>query len=223
MLSDFASLLEDFVAMIWLMVRPWAMHGIGGIVDIQRDGPGRAPVALAPQIHHGPCHPNERAQVGGVLPARQGRLRDQGIAAFRQTAARHLEGWVLAQIVQVVAIRVAAGNRKDAGAQNIRHRMRDQSRIAVIGHESGQDIDQSKLPVDAGQKQHAAVRTDQAAVERGRDPFLADTWQAEGKKCIVVLGGHGRFCPGLESGVSTQFLSDFRRLGHARQRIPDLL
>jgi hypothetical protein len=37
---------------------------------------------------------------------------------------------------------------------------------------------------------------------------------------IVGGGGHGRFCPGVESGVSTQSLRDSRRLYHARQRIP---
>jgi hypothetical protein len=33
--------------------------------------------------------------------------------------------------------------------------------------------------VDGRQKQNAAVRIDQAAVERRRGPFLADTWQGE--------------------------------------------
>jgi hypothetical protein len=63
------------------------------------------------------------------------------------------------------------------------------------------------------------IRTDQAAVERGGDLLLANTWQREWQTGIVVGGGHGRFCPDIESGVDNQSLCDSRRLYHARQRI----
>src|SRR5271166_4233060 len=57
-------------------------------------------------------------------------------------------------------------------------------------------------------------------IEGGGDLLLADTWQREREDGIVVVGGHGGFCPGVESGVSTQSLRDSRQLYHARQRIP---
>ena len=50
--------------------------------------------------------------------------------------------------------------------------------------------------------------------------FLQMFGRENGRQRIVIGGGHGRFCPGLESGVSTQSLSDSRRLHHARLRIP---
>ena len=46
-----------------------AVHGIGGVVDIERDRLGRASATLAPQIHHGPHQPDQRAQIRRVLPA----------------------------------------------------------------------------------------------------------------------------------------------------------
>ena len=46
-----------------------AMHGIGGVVDIEGDRLGRAPVTLAPQVHHGSRQSDQGAQVRRVLPA----------------------------------------------------------------------------------------------------------------------------------------------------------
>ena len=45
-----------------------AVHGVCGIVDIEGDRLGRAPVALAPQVHHGTRQPEQGAQVWRVLP-----------------------------------------------------------------------------------------------------------------------------------------------------------
>ena len=90
----------------------------------------------------------------------------------------------------------------------------------MVRDDRGQCVDQAKPLVGTGQKQDAAIGTDQAAVERGGDLLLADTWQRERQKSIVVGGGHGKFCPRFESGVDNQSLRDSRRLYHARQRIP---
>jgi len=144
----------------------------------------------------------------------------QVIAALGQTPAGQFEGRVLAQIVQIVGVGVAAGDGEHATTQDIGHGVGDLCRIAVIGNDRGKCVDQAKPPVGTGQQQNAAVRTDQAAIERGSDFLLADTWQREWEKGIVGGGGHGRFCPGVESGVSTQSLCDSRRLYHAHLRIP---
>ena len=66
------------------------------------------------------------------------------------------------------------------------------------------------------QQQDAAVGTDLTGIEGGRDLLLADTWQRERQQRIVLGGGHGGFCPELESGVNTQSLSDSRWLRHVR-------
>jgi hypothetical protein len=147
-------------------------------------------------------------------------LRGQVNTGFRQPAAGQLEGRVLAQSVKIVGIRVAAGDSEHARAQNVGHRMGDQVGVAMVGNEGGKGVDQAKALVGARQQQDAAVGTDLAGIEGGRDFLLADTWQRKREKGIIGVGGHGRFCPGVESGVSNRSLRDFRRLYHARRRIP---
>ena len=46
-----------------------AVNGIGRVIDIEGNGLGRAPMAVAPQVHHGVRQPDQGAQVGRVLPA----------------------------------------------------------------------------------------------------------------------------------------------------------
>jgi hypothetical protein len=103
----------------------------------------------------------------------------QVIAALGQTAAGQLEGGVAAQIVEVVGIGVATGNGEDAAAQDIRHRVGDQGRMAMVGNDRGQGVDQAKPLVGPGQQQNAAVGTDPPAVKCGGHLLLADTWQRE--------------------------------------------
>src|ERR1700676_839908 len=83
----------------------------------------------------------------------------------------------------------------------------DLGRIAVIREQSRQRVDQAETPVRTGQQKHPAIGTDRAAVKCGGDLLLADIWQRERKQGIVIGGGHGKFCPELENGVSTQSLS----------------
>lgn len=89
-----------------------AMHGIGRVIDIEGNRLWWAPVAVAPQVHHGVRQPDQGAQVGRVLPARQGGLRGQVIAALGKPPAGQFECRVLAQIVQVIAIRIAPRLRR---------------------------------------------------------------------------------------------------------------
>ena len=98
-----------------------------------------------------------------------------------------------------------------------------QPKVAMVGNERGQCIDQAKPPVGSGQQQNAAVGTDPAAVERGGELLLANAWQREWQQGIVSSGGNGSFCPGAGVGVSTHSLCDFRRLYHAHQRTPAML
>src|SRR5487761_1455272 len=87
-----------------------AVYGVGGVVDVEGDSLGCALVTLAPQIHHGPCHSDQRAWVGGILPTRHCGLRCQVIAAFRQSPTGQFERRIPAQIVQIIGIGVSAGN-----------------------------------------------------------------------------------------------------------------
>jgi hypothetical protein len=54
--------------------------------------------------------------------------------------------------------------------------MGDLGRIATVGDQSGQRIDQAKALVGGGQKENAAVGTDLSTIERGGDLLLADVW-----------------------------------------------
>ena len=147
-------------------------------------------------------------------------MRSQIDTAFREPPTGHLERRVAAQIVQIVAIWIATRDGEDASAQNVRHGMGDLRRIAIVGDQCRQRVDQAKALVGARQQKNPSVGTDLAAIESSGDLLLADVWQKERKQGIVIGGGHGRFCPGFESGVDTQSLSDSRQLYHARLRIP---
>ena len=87
--------------------------------------------------------------------------------------------------------------------------MDDLRGVPSVWKQPRQPLDQAQALVGTHQQQDAAVRTDRATVECRGDLLLAQDWQGEREKRIVG-GGHGRFCPGLESGVSTRSLSDYR-------------
>jgi hypothetical protein len=96
--------------------------------------------------------------------------------ALRQSSAGQLEARVLAQMVEVVGIRIAAGNREDTRTQDVGDLMDDVRRAAVVRDQPGQRIHQAQPPVGAGQQQHAAIRTEPTAIEGGRDLLAAERW-----------------------------------------------
>jgi hypothetical protein len=127
-----------------------AVHGVGRVIDIEGNCLWWAPVAPTPQIHHRLRQPYQGAQIWRVLPARQSGLRGQVITALRQAPAGQLECRVRAQIVPVIAIRIAAGNREDARTQNVAQRVGDVGRITIVRDDRRKRIDQANLPVSTG-------------------------------------------------------------------------
>ncbi len=93
------------------------------------------------------------------------------------------------QLIQVVGVRVAAGDGEDAGARNIRDGVGDQGGGAVIGNDRGQPVDQAKPLVGTRQQQTATTGTDLAPIERGSDLFLADTLQMNGRSISAIFAG----------------------------------
>ena len=83
---------------------------------------------------------------GRVFPARHRRLRTQIIATVRQAAARQLEPGISAQVIEIVGVFVAAGDRKNAGAQNVVDAVRHQSRIAPVCDLARQRLRSSNTP-----------------------------------------------------------------------------
>src|SRR5271169_2730950 len=72
------------------------------------------------------------------------------VATLWQAPTGEFEGRVPAQIIQIISIRVAAGNCEDPSTQNVCHCVRDQIWVAVVRDDRGQRIDQTKPLVGAG-------------------------------------------------------------------------
>jgi len=85
-------------------------------------------------------------------------LRGEVAAALRQPPAGQFERRVFTQIVQVIAVGIAAGDGEDAGAQDVRHGVGDQSRVAMVRDDRGQRIDQAEALIGTRQQQNAARR-----------------------------------------------------------------
>jgi hypothetical protein len=103
----------------------------------------------------------------------------------------------------------------------------DQGLVAMVGDDRGQHVDQAKPLIGTGQQQNAAVGTDPSAVEGSGDFLPADTWQREREERIVgddrrlsTRRRHGRFCPGVRSGIGTRSLCDSKCLYNVHSRIP---
>ena len=96
-----------------------AMGSIECIVDIKRDGVRRRGMAGAVDIHHLATQPDQRADIGRVLPPRQGRLARKPDSLARCLANRHHEGRIVPKGIQIVGIFVSTRNRQHARAQNV--------------------------------------------------------------------------------------------------------
>src|SRR3954471_9236876 len=100
------------------------MHDVDGVVDVQRHLARRAGMAGAIDVDHGVAQGGHLVPVRRVLPARDGRLRAQICTALRKASAGQLESGIAAQMVEIVAVLIAARDGQDAGAQDIGHAVR---------------------------------------------------------------------------------------------------
>ena len=116
-------------------------------------------------------------------------MRGQVNAGFRQPSAGELEGGVLAQIVKIIRIRVAAGDREHTRAQNIGYRMGDQVRIAVVGDERGKGVDQAKTLVGGGKNENLAVGTDLSPSNAAVTFFLQMFGKENGSRVSSSVAG----------------------------------
>src|SRR6202035_2179015 len=88
-----------------------AMHHIERVIDIQRDRTRRSRITGTVGVDQGVAHAYDFAQGGGILPARHGWLRAKIGAAVWQPSSGQLEARVGAQVVEIVAILIAASDR----------------------------------------------------------------------------------------------------------------
>ena len=167
------------------------VHDIAGVVDVERDGLGWRGVAGAIEVDHHPPEPDQVAQAGGVLQPRDGGLAHQVAPALGQASAGELEGGVGAQVVEVVGIFVAAGDRQDAGQHDLGQRMHDPARITPIRDRRGELLGDTEPPRGLGEQQDAAVRGQASAVEGGCELLAPHGWKRERQRRRIGHGGRG--------------------------------
>jgi hypothetical protein len=74
-----------------------------------------------------------------------------------QAPAGELEGWIGAQRAKVVAILIAAGDGKDAGAEHVRDGVRHAARIPSIWNDVRQPLGNPKPSLGLSEEQDATV------------------------------------------------------------------
>jgi hypothetical protein len=194
-----------------------AVHDVDRVVDVQQDGPRRLAITLAPDINECVSEANDLAQRRRILPARDGRLRAQVLAAVGQASARQLESRVAAQPVEVVAIGIAAADRQHAGAQHIGNRVCDVRCIPSIGNQSRERSRDVAPTFGKGEQHHASVGGQPASIKRSYDFLARNRWQAEAELIIVGHGGCGAAAWSTKDGLDTHSLRKLNALRHIRQ------
>ena len=63
------------------------------------------------------------------------------MTAVRQSATGQLEGWILAQMIENIAVLIATADRKNAGADDGAERMRHPLRITLVRKQPGKPFD----------------------------------------------------------------------------------
>jgi hypothetical protein len=166
-----------------------AVNGVERVVDVERDPLGNRSKRLAVEIDQGATHPHQRAGVRQVLQSRYRRLRAQ-FAIRRRQIERHLEHRIAAQAIGVDPVLVARANHQNAKPDDIRQAVGDLLRRPRIRNAPGQPIGHPKPLLDFPQRQQAAVRRQQPAVEFDLDP-LARNRRQTGQRQHRILHGEG--------------------------------
>jgi hypothetical protein len=196
-----------------------AVNHVHRVVDVEGHRLGRPLVALAPGVDHGVGQADDGLHIRRVLPARHGGLRAEILAAVGQAPTGQLERRVATQTIEIVGVLVAAGDGQHPRPQDRGHRVGDKSRIAPVGEQSSDPIDDADPAVGQGQQRHPAIGGDAPAVE-GRAHLLArHAWQIEQKTAIVVHGGRGASGARKRVGVSNRILIQNNALRYVRQPI----
>jgi hypothetical protein len=152
-----------------------------------------------------------------LMGRKRGAAKTQIPIRVRQPAAGELEGRIVAQPVEVVAILVAAGDGEDTRTDHVGKAVHDPARVTPVWEHSGQLLSQTEPTIGERQKHHASVRRQPAAVKRRCDLLAANRWKRERQNRIVDHGECG--CLGCAQwiGVTNRILRHPSGLRHARQ------
>ena len=120
-------------------------------------------------------------------------------------------------MIEIIAILIAAGDREDAGKQDLGQGMNDPAGIAPVRDDSRELVRDGELTGGLGQEEDAAIRGQAASVEGGCELLAAHGWKRDRESGRIRHGGRGRLDGVDEVGVSTQSLSHISSLRYARQ------
>ena len=151
-----------------------AVHHVVGVVDVERDRGRRAGVAAAEQVDEAGTDPVQRAGVGEVLQARDGRLARNVVAALRRTLAGDQQSGIVAQRVEIVGILVAGGDRHHARGRHRAIGVGDEQRVGRVGKRIGDHRGQVETTGRLAQHHKPAVRGQVAGVPRGCERLARD-------------------------------------------------
>jgi len=149
-----------------------AVHRVERVVEIERDALRRGGERGAVESDHRPAHAEQSARVRQVLQPGDRRLRAQ-IALRRRQIERHLEHGIAAKRVGVYAVLIAGGDHQQAEAHDVGEAVRDLSAVARIDETGRKPIRDAKPLFDLAQRQHAAVRRQQATIESDIDALAS--------------------------------------------------
>ena len=148
-----------------------AVNRVVRLVDVERDAFGNLVEGYAIKIDPGAAHAHKSANVRQILQPRDRRLRTLFPIGGR-TIERHLEHRIAAQAIGVDAILVAGADHQHAKANDVGQTV-CLIGCARIGHAGGVPVGKAKAPFDLAQRQNAAIRLQQAAIEFDHDGLAA--------------------------------------------------
>ena len=95
-------------------------------------------------------------------------------------------------MVEVVGILIPAGNRQDAGQQDLGQRVHDPARIASIRDHGRELLGNAQSLGGLGEQQDAAARGQAPAVEGSCELLAPHRWKRERQTRRIGHGGRGR-------------------------------
>ena len=135
-------------------------------------------------------HAVERAAVDCVLEPRQRRLRRQALARNRVSVEQQLVDGVVGETVAIIAVGMAAGDAKDALADQVRERVTGLVRRPLVEQTPGERLDQAVDALGGLQQDRPAVGTGLLLVEPGEQRLVKQI--REQNSLWYSVGRHAR-------------------------------
>ena len=194
-----------------------AMNDVATVVDIEDDSIRLLLAARAPLVDQRKGQPHNIPNERRILQARDRRLRAMIKAAVRQPTTGELEGRILAQVIEIIAVLIAAADRENAGPKEAIQRMRYPVLITIVGKQTGKPFDNPDT-LEAKASSATPPFDDSRPPSKGGDHLLRlDGWQGERQQRIVGHGGYGRLGDRRSFRLSNEFLRHIIALRHIRQ------